>query len=164
MSEGERRTLRFPYVIGRPFLAGYDGVREEKSITMLVDVMDWKHRIYLPPARLAAKAERPKFTWKHDVYSLGVVLLEIALWEDFTDIRGRMGKRLKDSSNMPIALMECVKQVPRILGEKYGDAVRACLRMLQDEEEFSPFHDEDGVLMGTSYISQVMSKLEDINV
>ncbi|KAF8539093.1 hypothetical protein BDD12DRAFT_793371 [Trichophaea hybrida] len=166
MPEAEKRLRRFPYTIGRPFLSGYDGIRDEKAVSSLADVTDWKRLIYLAPDRLGKIAVRKPFTWKYDVYSLGVVLLEIALWEDFTDGSGRVGKLLKESPDemRPVVLMNQTKQVPRLLGNRYADAVMACLRMLENEEASGKFKDEDGVLIGTSFISQVMSKLEEVVV
>jgi hypothetical protein len=179
----QRHLLRFPYKLGRPFLAGYDGIREEQAFTTLADAASWRERIYLPPDRLVAeRAARARFSWRHDVYSLGVVLLELALWEDFTDAGGRMGRLLRQAADPSGVLLERVKEVPRIMGDKYADAVRACLRMLQGEgggsggdgvgadatalqdEQWQALRDEDGVVIGASYIAQVMGRLEDISI
>ncbi|KAF8248794.1 hypothetical protein K440DRAFT_641897 [Wilcoxina mikolae CBS 423.85] len=145
MPEAEKRLHRFPYMIGRPFLAGYDGICDEKAVSSLADVTDWKRLIYLAPDRLGNIAVRQPFTWKYDVYCLGAVLLEIALWEDFTDGSGRVRKLLKESSDemKPMVLMNQTKQVPRLLGNRFADAVVACLRMLENEEASGKFKDED---------------------
>lgn len=165
-SVSDREACRFPIAIGQPYLAGYDGIRKEEAATLMVDTIEWHQRLYLPPERLRGKPQRTKFTWKHDVYSLGVVLLEIAMWENFADGKGRMGKHLKAATDPSVFLMSQAKQVPRLLGSIYGDAVLACLRMLRNEEngEVELLRDEDGVGLGTTFISEVMDKLEQINL
>ena len=49
----------------------------------------------------------------------------------------------------------------------FADATTSCLLMLQDEsdstnDEDSSIRDEDGVLLGTNYISEVFDKFEVI--
>ena len=159
----EREACTFPRAIGQPYLAGYDGIRKEDAATLMIDTVEWHQRLYHPPERLREKSQRTKFTWRHDIYSLGVVLLEIAMWENFADERGRIGKHLKAATDPSGFLMSQVKQVPRLLGNIYGDAVLACLHMLQHgEHEFELVTDEDGVGLGTTFISEVLDRLEQI--
>lgn len=107
------------------------------------------------------KLQRTKLTWRHDIYSLGVLLLEIAMWENFADEKGRMGNYLKAATDPSAFLM---KQAPRLLGSIYGDAILACLRMLRNKnnDDTELLKDEDGVGLGTTFISEVMDKLEQI--
>lgn len=161
----EREACTFPRAIGEPYLAGYDGTRKEDAATLMIDTIEWHQRLYLPPERLREKSQRIKFTWRHDIYSLGVVLLEIAMWENFADERGRIGKHLKTATDPASFLMSQVKQVPRLLGNIYGDAVLACLHMLQHKEpDVELITDEDGVGLGTTFISEVMDRLEQITL
>jgi hypothetical protein len=154
----------YPYAIGKPYLAGYDGVRMEEAQTFMLGVEKWQERIYMPAERLADQEHRVKFSWVHDVYSLGVILLEIALWENFTNPSGAIGKTLK-SADVPGDVLEknWLKQVPRVLGNKYAEAVSACFAMLKDGDG-KAFEDEDGIEMGTTFISRVLDKLEDIRL
>ena len=165
-SVSDREACTFPRAIGQPYLAGYDGIRKEEAATLMIDTIGWRQRLYLPPERLLEKSRRAKFTWRHDVYSLGVMLLEIAMWENFADEKGRMGKHLKAATDPSVFLMSQVKQVPRLLGSIYGEAVLACLRMLRnvDNNDVELIKDEDGVGLGTTFISEVMDKLEQINL
>lgn len=161
----EREACTFPRAIGEPYLAGYDGIRKEDAATLMIDTIEWHERLYLPPERLREKSQRTKFTWRHDIYSLGVVLLEIAMWENFADERGRIGKHLKSATDPSSFLKSQVKQVPRLLGNIYGDAVLACLHMLQQKEhDVELITDEDGVGLGTTFISEVMDRLEQITL
>src|SRR5262249_3106135 len=78
------KYARYPYTIGDPYLVGYDGVRKFDAESQRLAVTDTSKRVYLSPARQRMKVT-DSFTTKHDVYSLGVVLLEIAMWSSFTD-------------------------------------------------------------------------------
>lgn len=95
------------------------------------------------------------------LYSLGVILLEIAIWDNFANPDSRVGKTLNAAPDMFVPLMEELKNVPRLLGDKYRDATMSCLKMLEDETG-EAVRDEDGVLLGTNYICQVLDKLEAI--
>jgi hypothetical protein len=157
-------ALTYPYAIGQPYLAGYDGVRKEDAPTLMLDVTKWEERVYLPAERLKGKEHREKFSWRHDVYSLGVVLLEIALWEDFTNPAGKVGKGLVAAKDPGTILIPLLKQVPRLFGNKYGEAVMACFDMLSIGDGKKEIEDEDGVGMGTTFISRVLDRLEDIRL
>jgi len=154
----------YPYAIGQPYLAGYDGIRMEEAQTLMLDVEKWQERIYLPAERLADQEHRVKFSWVHDVYSLGIILLEVALWENFTNPSGAIGKTLK-SAEVPGDVLEknWLKQVPRVMGNKYAEAVSACFGMLKGGNG-TALEDEDGIELGTTFISRVLDKLEDIRL
>jgi hypothetical protein len=55
-------------------------------------------------------------------------------------------------------------QVPRIIGTRYADIVVSCLEGLQDEEKGGILNDQDGLVTGTAYVAQVLSKLEEISL
>lgn len=117
--------------------------------------------VFICPLNVFEKLQRTKLTWRHDIYSLGVLLLEIAMWDNFADEKGRMGKNLKAATNPSAFLM---KQAPRLLGSIYGDVILACLRMLRNKnnDDIELLKDEDGVGLGTTFISEVMDKFEQI--
>ncbi len=154
--------LRFPYKLGEPFLVGYDGAREVIAESELLNVEDWRHRIYLAPERLDIGKTRAKYTIRHDIYSLGVILLEVAYWEDFTDEGNRYGKTFKSEKEPLKLLMKLAERIPILFGDKYRNIVVACLKQLDDEKQAEELNDENGIVVGTAYISQVLSKLDEI--
>jgi serine/threonine protein kinase len=118
----------YPYAIGQPYLAGYDGVRQEDAPTLMLEVTSWQKRLYLPAERLKDKEHRAKFSWRHDVYGLGVVLLEIALWENFTSQSGPFYKALVDAEDPGSVLRQnWLKQVPRVMGTNTQRPLRPAL-------------------------------------
>ncbi len=93
LESSEAKCHQYLRVIGAPFLMGYDGVRKVDAASQRLRVEDWKKNIYLSPDRHRLKVG-DEFKTQHDVYSLGVVLLEIALWTDFANRASRFGQRL----------------------------------------------------------------------
>lgn len=154
----------YPNAIGEPYLVGYDGARFEKAETNWTEVYEWKKRIYFAPERQDLNKTRAKFSMKHDVYSLGVMLLEIGLWEDFANGERGCGKALKAAKNTYKLLMQLTERLPIQVGDKYRDIVVSCLKGLKEEEDRRDLDDEDGIVIGSAYMVQVMSKLEKISV
>ncbi|KAF1350265.1 hypothetical protein BDV97DRAFT_369723 [Delphinella strobiligena] len=159
------KKVHYPFTIGRAYLAGYDGIRKNDASSARMEEQDPVRRLYLPPERLCANGQVVKFSWKHDIYSLGVVLMEIVFWTDFTTKRDLQDQNLQRTENIPSKLRR--KYLPKVswlLGDKYHDAVRACLNMLKGESAGETIKDEDGLTLGVSYISQILDRLETINL
>jgi hypothetical protein len=64
------------------FLVGFDNFRETDGGTNLTGDATWERNLYRHPSRQGEFPEE-EFKMQHDVYSLGVCLLEIGLWESF---------------------------------------------------------------------------------
>ncbi|ETS78915.1 hypothetical protein PFICI_08768 [Pestalotiopsis fici W106-1] len=66
------------------FLAGFDAFRASDAGTMMAGDLSWEKNVYRHPLR---QGEDPTetFNMQHDIYSLGVCLLEIGLWESFVE-------------------------------------------------------------------------------
>lgn len=150
----------YPYAIGNAYLTGYDGMRKDDASSARLEERDPVKRIYLPTERLTTGRQNTKFSWKHDVYSLGVVLMEVAFWQSFAS-----NKDIQQSADLPKQLRErYLPQMPRLLGDKHYDAVKACLDMLEGDSAGEEIRDEDDVVLGASYISQILDQLESISV
>ena len=170
--------------IGDSFLVGFDFARKEDSASARVGDDDWHRNIYRHPQRQGIHPE-VNFNMLHDVYSLGVVLLEIALWRSFVLIEKDSYGRLKYAGNKeacrfidkktgipksPAEVREAfVKRaeaaIGPALGNRYRDTVVMCLNCLDggfgDPEELV---DQDGVLVGLAYIEKVLTTLDEIAV
>jgi hypothetical protein len=66
----------------RTFLVGFDGFRSADGGTNLIGDIDWDKNVYRHPLR---QGNHPveAFKMQHDIYSLGVCLLEVGLWQSF---------------------------------------------------------------------------------
>jgi hypothetical protein len=164
----------FPDVIGEPFLVGFDGVRKSAAASNMIRVEEWEKNIYLHPDR-HRMSQGDEFTMRHDIYSLGVVLLEIALWDTFTNAEKGAGRYLwekRDGSQVlrtPQGLKARYLEIARshahrVFGDKYRDVVISCLEGLEDEEKGGILDDQDGIVVGSAYMSQIMTKLEGISL
>ncbi|EXJ92139.1 hypothetical protein A1O3_00689 [Capronia epimyces CBS 606.96] len=177
----ESASHTYPEHLGQPYLVGFDAVRKADARSQLLRETDWKKNIYQHPDRQHLKVGH-EFTMRHDVYSLGVVLLEIALWRLFTDPRGGQkhlwNKVKKTKDGQEIEESELLspdaqrvqykdlaqKQIPPKFGTKYKDVVLACLDGLENGEEQRKLQDADGIVVGVAYIEQVMDRLDQIEL
>ncbi|KAJ5525354.1 hypothetical protein N7494_012004 [Penicillium frequentans] len=147
------------------FLVGFDGFRSANAETALQGNGTWELDIYNHPQR---QGEHPSDAYKmqHDIYSLGVCLLEIGLWQSFVQfpISGTKSKpqpsqvfeaftaRLNGGEDVSQAfpvllsaapadfkvyLVELArKELPRRVGDKYTEVVVTCLSCLDQDNDF----------------------------
>lgn len=64
------------------FLIGFERMRMADSRTLRLGDPTWEKNLYRHPHRQGLVPE-DAYTMQHDIYSLGVCLLEIGLWESF---------------------------------------------------------------------------------
>lgn len=69
-------------VAGTPYLIGFDQFRFADSHTYMVGDSHWERNLYRHPKRQGEYPEE-EYQMQHDIYSLGVCLLEIGLWQSF---------------------------------------------------------------------------------
>ncbi|KAF8417358.1 hypothetical protein EV426DRAFT_623739 [Tirmania nivea] len=172
--------------IAVPFLVGFEQFRPEDGATYMKGDSAWEKDLYRHPTRQGLSPE-DSYRMQHDIYSLGVILLEIGLWEslvvrDDKDGKWRPGDGLNISRYLIMRrqtekargikeeLLQIAKtRLPAIMGPKYTQIVVMCLCCLDkgSSNEFgqeSEFLDEDGILVGLRYIEKVITKLEEIVV
>ncbi|KAF7518467.1 hypothetical protein PCG10_010730 [Penicillium crustosum] len=171
--------------LGPSFLIGFEQIRRADSHTNRLGDLNWERNIYRHPVRQGLRLEET-FTMQHDIYSLGVCLLELALWHSFVhiengtttpweelDIARYFGE--KDARTRGFAvkhqLVALVKdRLPSLVGDRYTDVVLACLRCLDhgDDNIFTSrdagIKDKDGMIVGVRYIENILSQLEDLHV
>jgi hypothetical protein len=69
-------------IVGIPFLVGFEKVRVADGETFLAGDGKWEEDLYRHPTRQGLWPEQ-EYSMQHDIYSLGVLLLEIGLWTSF---------------------------------------------------------------------------------
>ncbi|KFZ25321.1 hypothetical protein V502_00200 [Pseudogymnoascus sp. VKM F-4520 (FW-2644)] len=156
--------------IGAPFLVGFEQFRIEDGSTYRAGDDIWEHNLCKTPlnfpviiltssARSSSSTRHPSrqgthpevdYQMQHDIYSLGVVLLEIGLWTSFVlygedegtsspvqnDILGSVDlARLRNprgsASRNKLELERlAVRELPSRLGKRYTEVVLLCLRCL----------------------------------
>ena len=155
-----------------PFLVGFELARHSlaNSNPQQQRPMEWKQRIYTHPQRVGNDRHQTfvKFTKRHDIYSLGVVLLEIGLLHLFT--APRFVNNSDPSKNLdklsPSALARHFQRMARSLRMNMGSLyAEATLRCLEGDFHVNEVEDDsEDTLLTERFIVQVCEVLESIRI
>jgi len=176
---------------GNLYLFGFDGFRNLHNQTLRKGDSAFERNLYRHPSRQGL-AVQDNYVMQHDIYSLGVCLLEIGLWESFITYPsdenasppepsaplGLVGPDTKyDFSAWPHETRYGIKshllamargRLPSSMGDKYTAAVVSCLTCLDRENtDFAREQlqqDDDGVIVGACFIEKILLRLNDISV
>lgn len=181
-TQGARSEL--PYELGEPFLIGFDLSRKEKHETDWTTTIDLPEVYYLPRDRQGDPSR--KYSMLDDIYSLGVLFIELALWRSFvvlrnTDESSKSAKWMpakgltKEGSHRflePKELHEklcslATKEVARSMGSIMSGLILSCLNCIENPKAFGErqlLEDQDGIVVGVAYIKRVLLALEKIHV
>ncbi|KAK7422121.1 hypothetical protein QQX98_001864 [Neonectria punicea] len=123
---------------------------------------------------------------RHDIYSVGVCMLEIGLWETFVTYSAPRepaqhgpGLGIKDDNKNGSELFQKPESkkahflelargdlLEKAVGKKYCKIVETCLTCLDkgnvDFGDDKEFRDGDGVLVRSKYIEKVYTRLSEI--
>lgn len=158
------------------FLLGFENFRTADGQTLRAGDSAWDKDLYRHPRRQGFNPENA-YIMQHDIYSLGVCLLEVGLWQSFMVLDENKVMRpaellhpevvdhvtLVDVGNA-VRLKDYLVQLARTklpgrMGDTYTEVVINCLTCLdEDNEDFGnpeEFEDEDGVQIGVRYIEKV---------
>jgi serine/threonine protein kinase len=132
---------------------------------------DRKDSVYQHPSRMGGTAVN--FVMQHDIYSLGVCLLEIGLWQSVVSYDSgtpQISSSLQDLD--PKATKERLislsrSQLRATMGDIYSKVVETCLTCLDEgNTEFGDprdFEDDDGVEVGSRYVKKIMDAMSIIH-
>jgi hypothetical protein len=140
-TSGEKENKYFPSTLGTAFLAGFEYSRRDVDRTTGPPTDDdladsWRYQIYQHPTRQVMQADvvdpEERYQKVHDLYSLGVVLLEIARWRPWEAsaevLKGKSAEGRREE------LVKMTERVSVVVGERYARVVRRCLDGGEDEE------------------------------
>jgi hypothetical protein len=165
------------------YLVGFERFRPRTAGTTLIGDMVWERNIYRFPLRQGLRPEQ-EYEMQHDIYSLGVCLLEIGMWTSFvtTTDPPQPGPRLNISQQPQLAKKEHLKSaweikkiflemarefLPSTMGLVYTEVVTSCLTCL-DQGATNLFaavkdtYDADRIAVGVAFIEKVLMRLESI--
>ena len=123
--------------IGTPYLVGFSYARRGTARSTGSSQVEWRKGIYRHPERQAAELGiDPEVYYKpyHDVYSLGVVLLELGLWERLDATYGANLKRAAPNQRRDRLVELANKQLPPKVGSAFAGIVRECLEVGNDTD------------------------------
>ncbi|KAL8746947.1 MAG: hypothetical protein Q9190_001109 [Brigantiaea leucoxantha] len=164
------------------FLVGFESIRMADGQTLRLGDSTWAKNLYRHPHRQGLHPE-DTYIMQHDIYSLGVCLLEVGLWKSFLLYEAGTiaplpspalgiasdGPEFEQPALMKERLIALAKRhLPKQMGERYKKVVVNCLTCLDDDNadfgDQSEFEDLDGVLVGVKYIEKILLKLDEILV
>ncbi|KAI3077773.1 hypothetical protein CBS147353_4236 [Aspergillus niger] len=168
--------------IGPSFLVGFERIRRAEAQTDLLGDLEWERNLYRHPVRQGLWSEEA-FIMQHDIYSLGVCLLEMALWESFVR-NDNIGTTApwselaihdaildKDARHGGFAMKKelvaiAKNRLPAMVGDQYTNIVLACLCCLDgvDDNIFRDVKDNDDIVIGVRFIENVLVKLEEMHI
>lgn len=121
--EGEKASPDF----NSPYLCGFEYARPDEAISgQVVEPRGPHWNLYRHPARQGLPTEA--FKRIHDIYALGVLLLEIGLWQVAPDLfAGTNTSSLPPSAIKTNLVRNARERLGHFMGRKYRDAVLLCL-------------------------------------
>jgi hypothetical protein len=147
---------------GPLFLVGFKTFRTVDGKSLRLTTADRIENIYQHPERQGIDPSTDH-RMQHDIYSLGVCLLEIGLWKSF--VAGDSSSpillsELSSVANIKAHFTALAKEsLPSAMGEKYTGVVVNCLTCMEpDNVDFgdeNEFKDEFGIGIGVKYIEKV---------
>lgn len=163
---------------GASYLVGFSRFRPAAGYTYMLGDTLWNQNLYRHPTRQGMVPEE-MYNMHHDVYSLGVCLLEIGVWTSFVQYAiGPDGKeailpglheiaavpQMRDERKRAFELKRVLtgvasERLPNSMGDRYCEVVLACLTCLEKGSGVAQSNalsdDDDGVVMGVQYIQNV---------
>jgi hypothetical protein len=161
--------------LGQVFLQGFEQFRPANGWTRRKGDGRLEKHIYRHPSRQGLHPETD-YVMQHDIYSLGVVLLEIGLWTSFVeyDSSGKpsllpfIGKKdivadkqeRRRANALKAQLNQAASYLPARMGRIYAEVVYTCLNCLDTTEENlfgqeDEFVDPDGVTVALRFSETV---------
>ncbi|OMP87512.1 hypothetical protein BK809_0007599 [Diplodia seriata] len=140
---------------GKPSVLGFEYSRPEGGFTLCLADSNPERDVYRHPDRQGTPAKH--FSKIHDIYALGVVLLEIGLWQQAITLERN---QFRNARNPDVIRDQLLNQAQRRLsdkmGHKYQDIVMKCL-----STDFGVRDDTKGDLkLQQAFRTQVVDVLE----
>lgn len=171
-------------VFAELYLVGFEFFRTIDGGTFRTGDSFWDREIYRHPERQTSHPEED-YSMQHDVYSLGVCLLEIGLWNSFVVMTSSSGPRTpnrklgfeaeftSDAIPKGLAIQSKMiemaeKSLPSRMGKRFTDVVVTCLTGLDSSEvhlnETPDAESDEGIDLGVQFVHNVLVQLQKIEV
>ncbi|KAL6159536.1 hypothetical protein ACJBU6_01974 [Exserohilum turcicum] len=144
-------------VLDQPWLFGFEYSRPEDDSTLLQEDHSLSNNAYRHPERWGKPLI--KFKKSHDIYSLGIILLELAYWKPiigFPEMKSSPGRTLVPTKIRDELLGRLRTEGPHVCGQSFADSIVACLTF----EEIAAGLDEFGA--HSEFSSRIVNRLASI--
>ncbi|KAF3934318.1 hypothetical protein ABW19_dt0208206 [Dactylella cylindrospora] len=175
--------------LGSSFLVGFNQFRNINFQTSMLGDPAWHRNLYRHPQRQGMHVQN-RYMMQHDIYSIGVCLLEIGLWRCFVwypdlnpnshPVAGiQLGLDIcdahfhADGQAVPTVIKDHLvtltkRELPPRMGDLYTEVVLTCLTCLDPgNETFGveyELRDKDGIVVGVRFVEGILSRLCEISV
>lgn len=163
---------------GESYLVGFQWFRAAAGDTHMLGDAVQSNNLYRHPTR-QGEAPAEIYSMQHDVYSLGVCLLEIGLWTSFVTCDDASTDSAVNVPGLPEAISRlsprdrrkrpyevkrvlialAMSELPSRMGERFSAVVVSCLTCLDKDSALGSvddlLEDDNGVILGVSYIQKV---------
>ncbi|KAL6814419.1 hypothetical protein J3E69DRAFT_347205 [Trichoderma sp. SZMC 28015] len=124
------------------YLMGFDLIRGEEAATYKQGTFTghkvystlqsmWDNDVFQHPDRLQG-ANSPRYIQSYDIYSLGVVLLEIGIWRPLKQVAGHLDTT--NPAEWGKELMKLTPDIGRRMGASYQGIVEWCLSVSREQK------------------------------
>ncbi|KAF2683537.1 hypothetical protein K458DRAFT_419131 [Lentithecium fluviatile CBS 122367] len=122
---------------GDPWLFGFEHAREDSDHTRKLAEFRLERMIHTPPSRWGTPQE--KFSYPHDVYALGVLLLELGYWKPILSIKPELRKvaSAEEAQDILIAVSRG-DDLAHLMGSPYAQIAESCLTGQKCRDETLP--------------------------
>lgn len=160
---GESRRSDPMKKFGQVLLAGFGDSRAESAFSKGLRDSRHEYDVCRHPSRTGPEP-LPKYTFLHDVYSLGVCLLEIGLWTDLLDEEWKVLHDASPRQRLEMLKTYAEEYLPVEMGTAYRDVVLDCLGGVEGSFVHDVVQPVDGRQVGMGYIEVVLDGLGAISV
>lgn len=143
------------YDYSRPYLCGFEFARPSDGISLSICVEDFEQNVYRHPARQGAPSKY--HTKKHDLYSYGILLFEVGVWNLVSNcFDANLRKNLVPWKMQDYIKVNARKRLSHYMGAAYERAASRCLN-----EEFGvELDDPVGTQLAKAFQDLVLDEIE----
>ncbi|RGP64981.1 hypothetical protein FSPOR_7595 [Fusarium sporotrichioides] len=142
------RTSQGTIDFDKPLIVGFGVSRREKPEEVTIDTRDLDSPLQLWQHPDLCGSTHVRFQPKYDLYSLGLILFEIAMWQDLP--------RLEGNGDLQTYVLNHSGIVAHRMGTTYRDAMMACL---DDDSRWDEASAPGEGTMALAFANDVVAKL-----
>ena len=148
-----RNSASYDYT--RPYLCGFEFSRPSDGISLSTSVENFEENVYRHPSRQGAPSKY--HTKQHDLYSYGILLFEVGVWNLISNcFDANMKKDLAPSEMQNRIKLNARKRLGHYMGAAYERAASRCLDMDFGVE----FDDPVGTNLAKAFQELILQEIE----
>lgn len=120
-----------------PYIVGFSVSRADRAEEVSINkAQDYRSMHCHPSLRVSPGELRPRYRRRFEIWSLGLLLLEIGLWQPLDKLKG-VSSGLQPEKLATLIRERADKDLPFFVGDQYRDVVSRCLAIGYGDEEES---------------------------